>query len=48
MPAALADGFVRENLGEPQAETWGKAGVIEGRRIRTDDVLVGLVRMCSG
>ena len=45
--AALADGFVREDVGEQQAEAWGKAGVIEGRRIWSDDLLVGLVRMGS-
>ena len=46
--AALADRVVREGLGESQAETREKAGVIEGRRIWTDDLLVRLVRTCSG
>ena len=44
MLAALTDGFAGEEPGEPQAETLGKAGVIERRCIWTDALLTDYIR----
>ncbi len=38
------DGFAGRELGEPQSDTCGEAGVIERRRIRVDDGLADYIR----
>ena len=42
--AALADGFAVEELGSLRRRPWKKAGVIEKRRIWTDEALADYIR----